>query len=124
MIKNRLSCQCARLNIIVLSKDHLEYYKENKLHSIRKKEIWKKCSPKQAFVFVYKSLIYLQSNIVLHIRRLTFVRLTLPKSSIFYASMLKHRNLTATRILKIMLFTIKISEVCVVQNKNNDNGSL
>lgn len=37
LIKNGLGCQCARLDTIILNKDNLECYNENKLNSIRKK---------------------------------------------------------------------------------------
>lgn len=37
LIKNRLGCQCARLDTIILNKDNLEFYNENKFNFIRNK---------------------------------------------------------------------------------------
>lgn len=39
LTKNGLGCQCARLDTIILNKDNLEFYNENKLNSFNKSEM-------------------------------------------------------------------------------------
>lgn len=58
MIKNGLGCQWARLDTIILNKDNLEFYNENKLNSIGNKSEMKWSLSRQLCLFTKVEFIY------------------------------------------------------------------